>query len=126
MPPTPNFEHCVVHVVVDGAIASTVQVDAPVAAENDGSETDTVVAINTVLVPDYETKPRCTEHPAKPAAPPAANGGTWANDEVVWRLESRAIDTICTRDTFGPHSIFGELACRSSRGSGEASDHDSS
>lgn len=113
MPPGPDFDLCVVRVIVDDAVASIVPIDAETSADENGtSNTKTTVVIKTAVTPIYENKKRCTEHPAKEATAAAADRGAWTDDEFIWRLGARAIDTLCTRETFGPHRIHGELACR--------------
>lgn len=110
----PDIERCVIRVVVDGVVASTLPVDQAfsAAAVQDNSDNGLVVDINTLFVPAYEKRKRCAEHPAKAATAAVTGGGGWVGDEDAWRLESRAIDKICTRELFGAHYIHGELACR--------------
>lgn len=126
--PLPDIARCVVHVIVDDVVASTIPIDsaAAPAVQNDGSEDGFVVAINTVLVPAYENRKLCSKHPATASTAAAAGGGDWANDEVAWHLQTRAIDKICTREMFGAHRIYGELACRSSLMDGDDIEKDSS
>lgn len=116
--PDLDFDRCVVRVIVDGAVASTILVDAAATAD-DNSDTNSAVAIKTTLTPTYERNVRCSEHPAEAATVAAAAGeGAWADNEVIWRLETRAIDRICTREVFGAHRIYGELACHDGNNSG--------
>lgn len=116
----PDVDRCVVRVIVDGAVASIIDVD-PAAAADDNNQSDpkATMVIKTALIPAYERNARCSEHPAKTAAVAAAAGeGAWADNEAIWRLETRAIDRICTREAFGAHHIYGELACHSSNSGG--------
>ncbi|CAM9184652.1 unnamed protein product [Ectocarpus sp. 12 AP-2014] len=103
-PPLSDYDRCVVRAVVDGSISSTIPVDTADVFKNDG---EAAVEMQTAIVPTYDHNPHCSEHPAKALA-------GWGANEDVWRLDSRAVDRVCTREAFGAHRIHGELACRRS------------
>lgn len=119
----PDIDRCVVRVVVDGAVASTILVDAAASADDNSHSAE---VIKTAVTPPYEQNARCTEQPAKAeTVAAAADGRTWGDDEAIWRLETRAIDRICTREVFDVHRIFGELARRSSNSGGPVTEYGS-
>ncbi|CAM9686307.1 unnamed protein product [Ectocarpus fasciculatus] len=103
-PPLPDYDRCVIRAVVDGSISSTMPVDRVDVFSNDG---EAAVVMHTAIIPDYDHKPHCSEHPAKALA-------GWSANEDAWRLHSRAMDKVCTREAFGAHHIHSELACRRS------------
>ncbi|CAM9892349.1 unnamed protein product, partial [Ectocarpus fasciculatus] len=104
-PPLPDYDRCVIRAVVDGSITSSTPVDIADVLKNDG---EAAVVIQMDIVPTYDHNPHCSEHPAKALA----GWSGWAHEEDVWRLDSRAVDKVCTREAFGAHHIHGELACR--------------
>eukprot|EP00752_Nemacystus_decipiens_P004608 g4207.t1 len=109
-----DIDACVVRVIVDDVLVSTVPIDAAKSADDTGSsDAEATLAIQTAVQPTYESNARCSEHPAKEAvAAPTEGRGAWPDNEVNWRLEARSVEKICTREVFGPHRIHGELACR--------------
>ena len=114
-PPGPDFDVCVVRVIVDDAVVSTIPIDtAKSADDNENGDAEATVVIETAIRPAYEKKKRCSEHPAKEAAAASslAARGAWTDSEITWRSEAREIEKICTSETFGSHRIHGELACR--------------
>lgn len=127
-PSMPDYDRCVVRVIVDGAVASTIPIDAAAVADNNSfSYTKAAVVVETAVTPAYARNVRCSEHPAKAATvSAAADGGAWADNEAIWRLESRAIDRICTRDVFDAHRIYGELACHSGNSGGPVTEYGTS
>lgn len=126
-PPASGFDRCVVRVVIDDAVASTIPITAAASADDSGtSDTTAAMAIKTAVIPNYEQNTRCSEHPANPIAAAAAGPDTWTDNDFGWRLETRAIDRVCTRETFGAHRTYGELACRQSTHDGTVGEQDSS
>lgn len=105
--PIPAYDRCVIRAVVDGSISSTIPVDTADVFNNDG---EAAVVIQTAIIPTYDHNHHCSEHPAKAFA----GWRGWAQNEGAWRLDSRAVDKVCTREAFGAHHIHGELACRRS------------
>eukprot|EP00752_Nemacystus_decipiens_P004609 g4208.t1 len=94
-----DIDACVVRVIVDDVLVSTVPIDAAKSADDTGSsDAEATLAIQTAVQPTYESNARCSEHPAKEAvAAPTEGRGAWPDNEVAYHT--------CFK-TFGPSKGF--------------------